>query len=73
MSASRVMIALPEHSASPDELLGLRVEVLRSVRRTAALHIVGSAPQVRVPEHLADERVAPRGISIRAFKARWGS
>jgi predicted metal-dependent hydrolase len=45
-------------SAIPHELLGLRVEVLRSIRRTAALHIVGTNLQVRVPEHVADERVA---------------
>lgn len=42
----------------PVEVLGLRVEVLRSVRRTAGLHIVGNDLQVRVPEHLADQRVA---------------
>ena len=45
-------------SAIPEEVLGLRVEVVRSIRRTAALHIVGSDLQVRVPEHLGDERVA---------------
>ncbi len=45
-------------SAVPQELLGLRVAVVRSPRRTAALHIVGSELQVRVPAHLADERVA---------------
>jgi len=45
-------------SAIPEELLGLRVAVLRSLRRTAALHIVGSELQVRVPQHLGDERVA---------------
>jgi len=45
-------------TAIPDEVLGLRVEVVRSIRRTAALHIVGSDLQARVPEHLEDERVA---------------
>lgn len=45
-------------TAIPEEILGLRVEVVRSIRRTAALHIVGSDLQVRVPEHLGDERVA---------------
>jgi predicted metal-dependent hydrolase len=45
-------------SAIPQELLGLRVAVVRSLRRTAALHIVGSELQVRVPAHLGDERVA---------------
>ena len=45
--------------AEDDEELGdLLLEVVRSIRRTAALHIVGSDLQVRIPEHLADERVA---------------
>jgi predicted metal-dependent hydrolase len=45
-------------SAIPQEVLGLRVEVVRSIRRTAALHIVGEDLQVRVPENVGDERVA---------------
>jgi predicted metal-dependent hydrolase len=45
-------------TAIPEEVLGLRVEVVRSIRRTASLHIVGSDLQVRIPEHLEDERVA---------------
>jgi predicted metal-dependent hydrolase len=45
-------------SAIPKEVLGLRVEVVRSVRRTAGLHIVGNDLQVRIPEHLEDQRVA---------------
>ena len=45
-------------TAIPDEVLGLKVEVVRSQRRTAALHIVGSDLQVRVPKDLGDERVA---------------
>lgn len=45
-------------TAIPEEVLGLRVEVVRSIRRTTALHIVGSDLQVRVPEDLEDERVA---------------
>lgn len=45
-------------SAIPQELLGLRVAVLRSPRRTAALHIVGSELQVRVPAQLGEDRVA---------------
>ena len=45
-------------TAIPQEVLGLRVEVVRSIRRTASLHIVGSDLQVRIPEHLGDERVA---------------
>ena len=45
-------------TAIPKEVLGLRVEVVRSIRRTAGLHIAGTDLQVRVPEHLGDERVA---------------
>ena len=45
-------------TAIPEEVLGLRVEVIRSIRRTAALHIIGGDLQVRVPEHVGDERVA---------------
>jgi predicted metal-dependent hydrolase len=45
-------------TAIPQEVLGLRVEVVRSIRRTAALHIIGGDLQVRVPEHVGDERVA---------------
>jgi predicted metal-dependent hydrolase len=45
-------------TAIPEEVLGLRVEVVRSIRRTASLHIVGCDLQVRIPEHLEDERVA---------------
>jgi predicted metal-dependent hydrolase len=44
--------------AIPEEVLGLRVDVVRSIRRTAALHIIGGDLQVRVPEHVGDERVA---------------
>ncbi|MGC6482476.1 MAG: M48 family metallopeptidase [Synechococcus sp.] len=45
-------------TAISQEVLGLKVEVVRSLRRTAALHIVGSDLQVRVPKDLGDERVA---------------
>ena len=45
-------------TAIPEEVLGLRVEVVRSIRRTAGLHIVGTDLQVRIPEHLEDQRVA---------------
>ena len=45
-------------TAIPDEVLGLKVEVVRSIRRTAALHIVGSDLQVRIPKDLGDDRVA---------------
>ena len=45
-------------TAIPNEVLGLKVEVVRSIRRTAALHIVGSDLQVRIPKDLGDERAA---------------
>ena len=45
-------------TAIPEEVLGLKVEVVRSPRRTAALHIVGSDLQMRVPKELREERVA---------------
>ena len=54
-------------SAIPSEVLGLRVEVVRSIRRTAALHIIGSDLQVRVPEYVGDERVA----AFLQKKRRW--
>ncbi|MYG37691.1 MAG: M48 family metallopeptidase [Synechococcus sp. SB0676_bin_10] len=59
----------------PPEILGLRVKVIRSTRRTAALHIIGNELHVRIPERLGDERVA--GILqqkrpwIRAKAAEW--
>ena len=45
-------------TAIPQQVLGLLVEVVCSLSRTAALHIVGGDLQVRIPEHLGDERVA---------------
>ena len=36
-------------SAIPKELYGLKVEVLRSKRKTSALHIIGNELQIRVP------------------------
>ena len=54
-------------TAIPDEVLGLKVEVVRSIRRTAALHIVGSDLQVRVPKDLGDERV----LAILQQKRPW--
>ena len=54
-------------TAIPVEVFGLRVEVVRSLRRTAGLHIIGNDLQIRVPEHLGDERVA----SILKQKRSW--
>ena len=59
----------------PEEILGLRVEVIRSRRRTAALHIIGNGLQVRIPERLGDEWVAAilqqKRPWIRAKVAEW--
>ena len=54
-------------SAIPEEVLGLRVEVVRSRRRTAALHIVGNELQVRVPKQIRDESI----IEILQKKRPW--
>ncbi|MYI87975.1 MAG: M48 family metallopeptidase [Synechococcus sp. SB0672_bin_10] len=62
-------------TAVPEEVLGLRVEVIRSMRRTAALHVVGNELQVRIPERLGDEWVAAilqqKRPWIRAKVAQW--
>ena len=54
-------------SAIPEEVLGLHVEVVRSRRRTAALHIVGNELQVRVPQQVRDERI----IEMLQTKRSW--
>ena len=54
-------------SAIPEEVLGLHVEVVRSRRRTAALHIVGHHLQVRVPQQVSDDRI----IEILQTKRSW--
>ena len=54
-------------SAIPEEVLGLHVEVVRSRRRTAALHIVGNELQVRVPQQVRDDRI----IEILQTKRSW--
>ena len=54
-------------SAIPEEVLGLRVEVVRSKRRTAALHIVGNELQVRVPNQVKDSSI----IEILQQKKSW--
>ena len=54
-------------SAIPEEVLGLRVEVVRSKRRTSALHIVGNELQVRVPNEVKDSSI----IEILQQKKSW--
>ena len=53
--------------AIPNELYGLKVEVLRSKRKTSALHIVGKELQIRVPNRLRDRKI----VEILEIKQRW--
>ena len=54
-------------SSIPKELFGLKVEVVRSKRKTAALHIIGDEIQVRVPNRLRDGKI----VEILETKERW--
>ena len=54
-------------NAIPKELFGLRVEVLRSRRKTSVLHIVGDELQIRVPNRIRDRKV----VEILETKERW--
>ena len=51
----------------PKEILGLHVDIVRSRRRTAALHIIGNHLQVRVPQQIKDEHI----IEILQIKQSW--
>ena len=54
-------------SVIPKELFGLRVEVLRSKRKTSVLHIVGDELQIRVPNRVRDRNI----VEILETKERW--
>ena len=54
-------------SAIPKELFGLKVEVLRSKRKTSALHIIGDELQIRVPNTVRDAKI----VEILETKKRW--
>ena len=54
-------------SVIPKELFGLRVEVLRSKRKTSVLYIVGDELQIRVPNRVRDRRI----VEILEIKERW--
>ena len=54
-------------SVIPKELFGLRVEVLRSKRKTSVLHIVGDEQQIRVPNTVRDRKI----VEILEIKERW--
>ena len=54
-------------SAIPKELYGLKVEVVRSKRKTSALHIIGDELQIRVPNRVRDGKI----VEILETKERW--
>ncbi len=54
-------------SIIPNDLFGLKVEVVRSKRKTAALHIIEDKIQVRVPNRLRDGKV----VEILKTKEKW--
>ena len=54
-------------SAIPKELYGLKVEVVRSKRKTSALYIIGDALQIRVPNRVRDGKI----VEILETKKRW--
>ena len=54
-------------SVIPKELFGLRVEVLRSKRKTSVLYIVGDELQIRVPNRVRDRKI----VQILETKERW--
>tara|TARA_B100000212_G_C27041887_1_gene391906 strand:- start:246 stop:386 length:141 start_codon:yes stop_codon:yes gene_type:complete len=41
----------------PEELFGLKIEVRRSRRKTSALHIVGNALLIRIPNRVRDSEI----------------
>ena len=51
----------------PKELFGLKIEVLRSSRKTSVLHIVGNELQIRVPNRVRDKNI----VKILEMKERW--
>ena len=54
-------------SSIPKELHGLKVEVVRSKRKTSALHIIGDELQIRVPNRVRDGKI----VEILETKERW--
>ena len=51
----------------PKELFGLKVEVIRSRRKTSALHIIGNEIQIRVPDKVRDRNI----VKILETKKSW--
>ena len=54
-------------SLIPKELFSLRVEVLRSKRKTSVLYIIGDELQIRVPNRVRDRKI----VEILETKERW--
>ena len=54
-------------SVIPKELFGLKVEVLRTRRKTSVLHIVGDELKIRVPNRVRDRKI----VEILQTKERW--
>ena len=54
-------------SVIPKELFGLKVEVLRTRRKTSVLHIVGDELKIRVPNRVRDRKI----VEILETKERW--
>ena len=54
-------------SVIPKELFGLKVEVLRSKRKTSVLQIVGNQLRIRVPNRVSDRKI----VEILEKKERW--
>ena len=51
----------------PKELFGLKIEVLRSRRKTSVLQIVGDKLHIRVPNRVKDRKI----LEIIEKKERW--
>ena len=51
----------------PKELFGLKIEVLRSRRKTSVLQIVGNQLQIRVPNRVRDRKI----VEMLEKKQRW--
>tara|TARA_B100001287_G_scaffold276534_1_gene287765 strand:- start:2880 stop:3059 length:180 start_codon:yes stop_codon:yes gene_type:complete len=54
-------------SVIPKELFGLKVEVIRSKRKTSFLKIIGNELQIRVPNTVRDRNI----LQILETKERW--
>ena len=66
-SIFKLVLGEIQMSAIPKELFGLRVEVLRSRRKTSVLYIVGDELQIRVPNRVRDRKI----VEILETKERW--